>query len=96
MTTQLTSLYVIAESPSGPVKIGISRTPLARVSTLQTGNPRPLALMHRWVLDNATALAWEKRIHLDLAEWKLEGEWFAIHPRIAGDFVQRFYMGEAA
>ena len=96
MTHGTTTLYVISERPSGPVKIGISRAPLARINELQTGNPNPLSLMHQWALDRSIAISWERQIHIDLAEWRLEGEWFDLHPKIAARFIKRFYLRDEA
>lgn len=39
-------VYAIAEADDGPVKIGHSKDPIARLRTMQTGNPRRLRIEH--------------------------------------------------
>lgn len=61
-------VYVIGEQDDGPVKIGVSKDPIARLRGMQTGNPRRLRIEHVLIGDMAT----EKIVH---EYW----EPFAIH-----------------
>lgn len=61
------------------IKIGMSRDPLARIKTLQSGNPRPIEIVHIWDcyedcgLEAHTA---ERTLHLNLKDVRQCGEWF--------------------
>jgi hypothetical protein len=37
-------VYVIGEADDGPIKIGVSKDPISRLRTMQTGNPRRLRI----------------------------------------------------
>jgi hypothetical protein len=86
---QETYVYVIAHKDddgafSAPVKVGITRALEGRVSTLQTGNPKPLELVFGFVaptLDIAAAL--EASFHEIAKAKRLTGEWFDMSPRDA-------------
>lgn len=73
---QVAGVYVIAESDTGPCKIGFAVDAPARLKFLQAGNPRPLRLvscvphvMHRDI---------ERRVHWALANRQIHGEWFDV------------------
>lgn len=64
---------------SGPIKIGTALNPHKRRQTLQTGNPRRLALgTVEWVHHS-----FERTMHTLFSEYRLEGEWFRAHPLLA-------------
>jgi hypothetical protein len=68
----------------GPVKIGISASPPARLRELQTGSPHKLAVVFCALLDSrARASRMERMLHEDAAEWAMSGEWFNICPDTA-------------
>lgn len=78
-------LYIVATQAAGPVKLGISTCPSARVKQLQTGNPWPLRVWAlgagRKVLEGRGAQTFdqscvESAIHDALHRYRLEGEWF--------------------
>jgi len=52
-------IYLIGEADDGPLKIGLSKDPLSRLRTMQTGNPRRLRIEHVVVGD----MALEKLLH---------------------------------
>jgi hypothetical protein len=73
-----TNLYVIRETESDLVKIGIAVRPEQRMAHLQIGNPRELELV-----DWAPATeALERFFHKELAEHRRRGEWFAPHEHV--------------
>lgn len=74
---------------TGPVKIGISRSPNARLAQLQTGSPYKLALSACLLLSSRDeARAVERLQHEYHAEHAMAGEWFDIDPFTAtGDIV---------
>lgn len=81
-------IYVIAESQFGPVKIGRSMSPRSRLSSLQTGNPRPLELAGAWMIDDGEAQRAEMTMHAELMAQngvKLIGEWFDYSPSLFDD-----------
>lgn len=65
-------VYFIQSGTSGPVKIGLSRTPTQRVSKLQTGNPRELILRHVIPGDRSV----EDGLHDRFKAARIRGEWF--------------------
>ena len=77
--TETVFLYAIqAGGESGPVKIGTAKDPDARLKTLQTGNPEPLAGIAAW-----RALPYEERaLHERFAEHRIRGEWFRPAPEV--------------
>lgn len=52
-------VYVVGEADDGPVKIGVSKDPIGRLRSMQTGNPRRLRI--EYVLMGNTAI--EKLLH---------------------------------
>lgn len=77
-------IYVISESPDGPVKIGRSGNPGARMYELQTGNHRPLALMYvSPAFSRPDVLALERNIHASFCSQRIAGEWFDVRPQDA-------------
>lgn len=72
-------VYFIQADESGPIKIGFtSDDPKKRLAQLQTGNPSVLKLLGS--ITGTTAI--ERKFHLDLSEWRLQGEWFQSHPTV--------------
>lgn len=73
-----TFLYVIGRE-GGPVKIGVSKQPHARVLDLQTGCPFHLKLFYAHALPTrAEAMRHEEMIHGVYETDRLAGEWFDI------------------
>jgi hypothetical protein len=52
-------VYLIGETGGGPLKIGVSKDPISRLRTMQTGNPRRLLIEHVLVGDQPL----EKLLH---------------------------------
>lgn len=68
-------VYVIQESESGNLKIGVSKDPLVRLKQLQTGNSQDLNLLYTsLVCSNAFEV--ESSVHKAFAEYAIRGEWF--------------------
>ena len=65
-------IYFIQHGDSGPVKIGLSKTPTERVNKLQTGNPRELILRHVIPGDRGV----ENDLHERFKAARIRGEWF--------------------
>lgn len=72
-------IYVIAESLTGPCKIGITSDLRRRLDQMQNGNPRKLSLEYQW------PIAWGHRLELERvahaligARYQLLGEWFDV------------------
>lgn len=72
-------VYFIQADENGPIKIGYTADdPKRRLSQLQTGNASTLKLLGAV---RGTS-AHERKFHADLAEWRLQGEWFEPHPTV--------------
>lgn len=68
------SFVYFIQQGEGPVKIGRAKSPLLRLSQLQTGNPTELAL--RYVVPGDQAL--ERELHTRFREARIRGEWFGL------------------
>jgi hypothetical protein len=73
-------VYFIQEGKDGPIKIGVSTQARlrSRVRELQTGNHRCLRLLGSF----GGGLPEERRLHRELWDHLLGGEWFAPHPEV--------------
>ena len=71
-------LYLIQDSTSKLIKIGISSNPEKRLKQLQTGSGSQLKLLRTFVTDNDRH--WEKRLHKMLWQTRKKGEWFDLNP----------------
>lgn len=70
------TIYFAQWKQGGPIKIGWSKNPQARLSSLNTSSPHEIVFvlqLQGWVED-------EKRFHLMFAEDRLNGEWFNPSP----------------
>lgn len=76
-------IYVIGESPTGKVKIGVSDEPWKRLKGIQTGNPGTLGILATFPGDRGT----EKHIHNAFRDYRLSGEWFDLNGRNVVDEV---------
>lgn len=65
-------VYFIQAFSGGPIKIGYSENPKARLASIQTSHYERLDLVG--VVRAERRL--EQRLHEDLSEWRLSGEWF--------------------
>jgi hypothetical protein len=67
--------------PLGPIKIGITGNVRERLSSVQTGYPKPLEALAVFNTPNRDiARKWEAAFHKRYAGARLEGEWFNIDP----------------
>lgn len=71
-------VYFIQAQLGGPIKIGWSQNVEQRVAELQTGNPHPLAVLHRIPGTKNN----ERHLHDLLGHLRVTGEWFADHPEV--------------
>src|SRR5262249_46947755 len=69
---QTRGLYFIQDE-AGPIKIGVADDAVARLRSLQGGNPRELLLL-AYVPDAPDGL--ERELHLRLIDRRMRGEWF--------------------
>ena len=69
-------VYFIQRGGDGPVKIGFSKNPKGRLSSLQTGIPERLHLLG--IVDGGKAE--EQRLHRYFAAYGIQGEWFKPAP----------------
>ena len=80
-------VYVIGHDRAGPVKIGISKEPTKRRSSLQCGNPQKLDVFYE--SDVCDALLVEAIVHLRLNDYcaGAGNEWFNVTARHAYTLV---------
>jgi hypothetical protein len=72
-------IYVIQAEIGGPIKIGYtSGAAVARLADLQCGSPLRLRIVGTFKGD----IGRERRIHGDLAEHRLHGEWFSVNETV--------------
>lgn len=71
-------LYIIAESPQGPCKIGIAGNPHQRLGNMQVGNCRILTIASLWECKRRSAEQMERLLHHLMAKQAMRGEWFDI------------------
>jgi hypothetical protein len=83
-------LYIMTEGPDGPVKIGRSKNPWARIHDLQIGNPRPISVAATWRMTRNDAIEAERMLHEELDMVQLEGEWFNFDVQTIVDMVPNF------
>lgn len=65
-------VYFIEAGKDGPIKIGVTADPLARLNDLQTGNPFKLKVIGAV----SAGVEREAALHKELAAWRMEREWF--------------------
>ena len=71
--------YVYFISDGEYVKIGIAGDIQSRLAGLQSGNPKPLHLLHSIeCVDRIQAMALEKILHRYFGVYRMVGEWFSI------------------
>lgn len=78
-------IYVIAHSAANmllrPIKVGISKSPVSRIASLQTGNPASLEFAFYFKLPDADLARYaESKFHSMQSHNRLSGEWFDIDP----------------
>lgn len=84
MQNETVFLYAIGKE-EGPIKLGISRNPEARVRELQCGCPFKLELLLVTPLSSRESAAKEEvNVHDLFAGHHLHGEWFDIDVELAG------------
>lgn len=76
-------IYVIGRE-HGPVKVGITSSPGSRLSTIQTGCPFKIDILHlRECRDRDHAVEHEASFHDVYSDKRLAGEWFDIEADLA-------------
>lgn len=65
-------IYFVQRDSDGPIKIGYTAKPLARIAALQTGSAEKLTFLALVPGDESD----EQRLHLAAADHRLGGEWF--------------------
>jgi len=78
-----TAVYAIGPETGPPMKIGFSRRPIVRLSSLQTSSPIELRFhLVCWVADKKQAVSLEQRCHarLEASGCHIRGEWFNLGP----------------
>lgn len=73
-------VYFIRAGDDGPIKIGYSKAPDQRLSSLQTGHPSRLRLL---ATEPGDAVK-EAALHQRFAATRKEGEWFEATPELLG------------
>jgi hypothetical protein len=84
-------LYLIQENMDGPIKIGRAASTEARRRQLQTGNPRGLRVVQLYTLEFDEAVEAERRLHEELEERRMCGEWFNVSEKFITEYVPLFF-----
>ena len=90
-------VYIIATdtptgSITGPVKIGITANPDARLSSVRTGSPKSIGYACVIEAPNKNvARMVERAMHSHFADFRQNGEWFGIGPNEAAEFLCDFF-----
>lgn len=72
-------VYLIHNSESECVKIGVANDPQSRLKDLQVGSPVPLAILQTIeCVSRPSAHSLEKLLHKKYAAYRVSGEWFKI------------------
>ena len=77
-------IYLAQASQTQWCKIGMSKQPYKRMSSLQTGSPLEIILIHRIFTFDMVAL--EKSLHDYYAAYSLRGEWFDLPAECIREF----------
>ena len=80
-----TCVYVMASDVA--VKVGFSKKPKARLSSVKADEKRPVRLVFAGACKHAEAVAIEKIAHLRLHDKHLRGEWFDVDSTAAVDAI---------
>ena len=69
--------FIRAGNYGSPIKIGVANNIAKRMAELQTGNPYKLVLVD-WIEFDSRRKAYdiERKIHKELSQKRMEGEWF--------------------
>ncbi|MDK4727454.1 GIY-YIG nuclease family protein [Rhizobium phaseoli] len=80
-------VYVVAASDGNKplIKIGIANSPEKRLAQLSTGSPHTLRLELARYSEKARAV--ERAAHSHFSDFRMNGEWFAIRPAEAMDYI---------
>lgn len=76
------------------MKIGRSRNPGARLCELQTGNARYLRIAATYELTHDEACEAERKLHEELADHSMNGEWFLLSERFMAEYIPDFFRSE--
>lgn len=81
----------VAFNPAWPgtCKVGVTKVIAKRLTQYNCGDPYRMYDMRGWrKFDDAYAV--EKHIHTQLDEFRMAGEWFALHPDVAFGHLTRY------
>lgn len=84
-------VYFIASDDGKMVKIGVTKNPKSRFSTLQTAAPMKLRQVGLIETDNPYEL--EKKLHGQYRAHRKQGEWFDIPENMAASIIQSYQRG---
>jgi predicted GIY-YIG superfamily endonuclease len=82
-------VYLVADSMSNSIKIGISKDPAKRLKQLQTGHPHRLKLLHTLCEEKYTAKQAEALLHKRFWGYrtKSSGEWFNLPDELVSELM---------
>ena len=87
MAAEHAYLYVVGAA-DGPVKIGYSMVPAARLEALAKESGQKVFLAGEWPIDTRIAPAAERYVHWQLREHHIRREWFNVSQEIAVQTIQ--------
>jgi hypothetical protein len=82
-------VYLIWQEGTDLYKIGMTNgEPKDRLSQLQSGNPSKLELI--CVMKSESPMSKEQELHKRWQEYRVQGEWFKIHPTLINELLSSF------
>jgi hypothetical protein len=85
------SVYIITAHESGAVKVGFSKSPAWRATTIQTSIPDRVSVSAAWSLGREAAMKLEREFHQTMRRSKvhISGEWYRMTAKQAEFFIRR-------
>ncbi len=83
------SIYLMTTETDNPVKVGIARDPLERLSTIQSANFLTIR-MHRfwWMPGRKITVRIENAFKSHFQSRNIRGEWFDLSLKLAEEFIE--------
>ena len=83
------NVYFILDEKSNALKIGYAADVDSRFSSIQTGNPNPLVILHTIKCRSERHAAnLEKELHIRFGQYRLRGEWFTFDVELFKEFFR--------
>lgn len=82
------NIYLIQNTSTKSVKIGVSKDIESRLKSLQTGHEHQLKLIYTKPVEDASSL--ELKLHHKFSDKRVRGEWFKVNPKKVIKEIEEF------